>query len=122
MEIKPIRTEADYDKALKEIETLFDAKANTPEGDRLEVLSILVEEYENKHYSIPRPDPIDAIKYYMESRGLAHADLAAYIGNNVEVSEVLNKKRPLSIEMIRSLHLKLGILAETLIQPYALTS
>ncbi|HDN27793.1 MAG TPA: transcriptional regulator [Thioploca sp.] len=121
MEIKPIRTEADYEAALKEIEVLFDAKANTPEGDRLEVLSILVEEYENKHYSIPHPDPIEAIKYYMESRGLTRADLEPYIGSSVQIAEVLNKKCPLSIEMIRSLHAGFGMLAETLIQPYALT-
>ena len=75
MEIKLIRTEADYEAALKEIETLFEAKANTEEGERLEVLSILVDEYENKHYSIPHPDPIEAIKYYMESRGLTETDL-----------------------------------------------
>ncbi len=121
MEIKPIRTEADYEAALKEIEALFDAKANTPEGDRLEVLSILVEAYENKHYSIPHPDPIEAIKYHLESRGLTRADLEPYIGNSVQVAQVLNKKYPLSIEMIRSLHAGLGILAETLIQQYALT-
>jgi len=121
MEIKPIRTEADYEAALKEIEALFDAKANTPKGDRLEVLSILVEEYENKHYSIPHPDPIEAIKYYMESRGLTRADLEPYIGSNIQVAQVLNKKRPLSIEMIRSLHAGFGMLAETLIQSYALT-
>jgi HTH-type transcriptional regulator/antitoxin HigA len=120
MKIKPIRTEADYEAALKEIEALFEAKANTAEGDRLEVLALLVEEYEKKHYSIPQPDPISAIKYYMESRGLTNAELEPYIGNSVEVAEVLGKKRFLSIEMIRSLHAELGILAETLIQPYAL--
>ncbi|HEW98224.1 MAG: transcriptional regulator [Candidatus Parabeggiatoa sp. nov. 3] len=121
MEIKPIRVEADYEAALKEIEALFDARANTPEGDRLEVLSILVEAYENQHYSIPYPDPIEAIKYHLETRGLTRADLEPYIGNSVQVSDVLNKKHPLSIEMIRSLHAGLGILAETLIQQYALT-
>ncbi|MEN8221029.1 MAG: transcriptional regulator [Pseudomonadota bacterium] len=120
MKIKPIKTEADYEAALKEIEALFEAKANTAEGDRLEVLALLVEEYEKKHYSIPQPDPIEAIKYYMESRGLTNAELEPYIGNSVEVTEVLGKKRFLSIEMIRSLHAELGILAETLIQPYAL--
>jgi HTH-type transcriptional regulator/antitoxin HigA len=120
MEIKPLRTEAYYEAAFKEIEALFDAKANTPEGDRLEILSILVEEYENKHYSIPHPDPIEAIEYYMESRGLSRTDLEPYIGDRQKVTEVLNKKRPLSIEMIRSLHAGFGLLAETLIQPYAL--
>ncbi len=120
MEIKPIRTEADYEAALKKIEELFEANANTPEEDQLEILSILVEDYENKHYCIPRPDPIEAIKYYMESRGLTGTDLEPYIGESRKVTEVLNKKRPLSIEMIRSLHSGLGMLAETLIQPYAL--
>jgi HTH-type transcriptional regulator/antitoxin HigA len=118
MDIRLIKTEADYQAALEEIERLFDAAPDTPEGDRLEVLTTLVEAYEDKHYSIPLPDPIEAIKYYMESRGLSRRDLEPYIGNRGRVSEILNRKRPLSIEMIRRLHAGLGISAEVLIQPY----
>jgi len=118
MEIRPIKTEADYQAALEEIERLFDAAPDTPEGDRLEVLVTLVEAYEEKHYTIPLPDPIEAIQYYMESRGLTRRDLESYIGSRGRVSEILNRKRPLSIEMIRRLHAGLGIPAEVLIQPY----
>ncbi len=118
MEIKPIKTETDYQTALAEIEKLFDAAPDTPEGDRLEVLVTLVEAYEEKHHSIPRPDPIEAILYHMESRGLTRRDLQSYIGSRARVSEVLNRKRPLTMEMIRNLHKGLGIPAEVLIQPY----
>lgn len=118
MEIRPIKTEADYQAALEEIERLLDAAPDTPEGDRLEVLVTLVEAYEEKHYTIPLPDPIEAIQYYMESRGLTKRDLESYIGSRGRVSEILNRKRPLSIEMIRRLHAGLGIPAEVLIQPY----
>ncbi|MGA9348434.1 MAG: helix-turn-helix domain-containing protein [Anaerolineae bacterium] len=118
MDIRPIKTEADYQAVLEEIERLFDAAPDTPEGDRLEVLTTLVETYEEKHYPIPLPDPIEAIEYYMESRGLSRRDLEPYIGNRGRVSEILNRKRPLSIEMIRRLHAGLGISAEVLIQPY----
>ena len=118
MDIKPIKTEADYQAALEEIEKLFDAAPDTPEGDRLEVLVTLVEAYEEKHYSIPKPDPIEAIFYHMESRGLTRRDLQPYIGSRARVSEVLNRKRPLTMEMIRNLHKGLGIPAEVLIQPY----
>ena len=118
MDIRPIKTEADHQAALAEIERLFDAPPGTPEGDRLEVLTTLVEAYENKHYNLPLPDPIEAIRYYMESRGLSRRDLEPYIGNRARVSEVLNRKRPLSIDMIRRLHAGLGIPAEVLIQPY----
>ncbi len=118
MEIKPIKNEADYQAVLEEIERLFDAAPDTPEGDRLEVLTTLVEAYEEKHYNIPMPDPIDAILYYMESRGLSRRDLEPYIGSRARVSEVLNRKRPLTMEMIRNLHRGLGITAEVLIQPY----
>jgi HTH-type transcriptional regulator/antitoxin HigA len=118
MEIRPIKTEADYEAALEEIERLFDARPDTPEGDRLEVLVTLVEAYEEKHHAIPLPDPIEAIQYYMESRGLTRRDLEAYIGSRGRVSEILNRKRPLSIEMIQRLHAGLGIPAEVLIQPY----
>ncbi len=118
MEIRPIKTEADYQAALDEIESLFDAKLGTPEGDRLEVLTTLVEAYEDKHYSIPMPDPIAAIEYYMESRGLSRRDMEPYLGSRARVSEILNRRRPLSMEMIRRLHAGLGIPAEVLIQPY----
>jgi len=118
MDIKPIKTEADYQAVLEEIEKLFDAALDTPEGDRLEVLVTLVEAYEEKHYSIPMPDPIEAILYHMESRGLTRRDLQPYIGSRARVSEVLNRKRPLTMEMIRNLHSGLGIPAEVLIQPY----
>jgi HTH-type transcriptional regulator/antitoxin HigA len=118
MEIKPIKNEADYQASLKEIEQLFDAVPDTPEGDRLEVLSTLVEAYEEKHYSIPMPDPIEAILYHMESRGLSRRDLEPLIGSRARVSEVLNRRRPLTMDMIRNLHKGLGIPAEILIQPY----
>ena len=118
MEIRPIKNEVDYQAALKEIEILFDAAPDTPEGDRLEVLTTLVEAYEERHYSIPAPDPIEAILYHMESRGLKRRDLEPYIGTRARVSEVLNRKRPLTMEMIRNLHKGLGIPAEVLIQPY----
>jgi len=122
MDIHPIRTEAEYEAALAEIERLFDAAPNTPEGDRLEVLATLVEAYEEQHYGIPAPDPIEAIKYYMESRGLCRRDLEPYLGSRARVAEVLNRKRPLSLEMIRRLHTGLGIAADTLIQPYPIVA
>ncbi len=118
MEIKPIKNDADYQAALEEIERLFDAAPDTPEGDRLEVLTTLVEAYEEKHYRIPLPDPIEAIFYHMESRGLTRRDLEPHIGSRARVSEVLNRKRPLTMDMIRNLHNGLGIPAEVLIQPY----
>lgn len=119
MEIRPIRTEADYERALAEIERLFDAAPNTPESDRLDVLTTLVEAYEMHHYPIPEPDPVEAIKYYMESRGLSRADLEPYIGGRARVAEVLNRKRALSLNMIRRLYAGLGIPAEVLVKPYA---
>ncbi|HAD03872.1 MAG: DNA-binding protein [Desulfuromonadales bacterium GWD2_61_12] len=119
MEIKPIKNEADYQSALAEIERLFEAAPDTPDGDRLEILTTLVEAYEEKHFQIPLPDPIEAIFYHMESRGLSRRDLEPYIGSRARVSEVLNRKRPLTMEMIRNLRKGLGIPAEVLIQPYA---
>jgi len=118
MEIKPIKTDKDYNNALKEIELLFDAKPGTAEGDRLEVLATLVEAYEDEHYAIPAPDPIEAINYYMESRGLTRIDIEPYIGSRARVSEVLNRKRSLTLSMIQRLHTGLGIPAEILVQPY----
>jgi HTH-type transcriptional regulator / antitoxin HigA len=120
MEIRPIRTEADHEAALKEVECLFDASPNTPQGDRLEVLTTLIEAYEEKRYNIPLPDPVEAVVYTMESRGLSRRDLEPYIGSRARVSEVLSRKRPLSVDMIRKLHSGLGIPAEVLIQPYSL--
>jgi len=122
MDIHPIRTEADYEAALAEIEHLFDGRSQYTEGDRLEVLATLVEAYEEQHYSIPAPDPIEAITYHMESRGLCRRDLEPYLGSRARVAEVLNRKRPLSLEMIRRLHTGLGIGAEILIQSYPMAA
>lgn len=118
MEIRPIKTEADYQSALREIERLFGAEPDTLEGDRLEVLATLVEAYEDEHYAIPAPDPVEAINYFMESRGLTRADLEAYIGSRARVSEVLNRKRPLTLSMIQRLNAALGIPADILVKPY----
>ena len=122
MDIKPIKTEKDYIAALKEIEGLFDAEPGTPDGDRLEILSTLVESYEDEHYDIPAPDPIEAITYFMESRGLTRVDLEPYIGSRARVSEILNRKRPLTLSMIQRLHTGLGIPAEVLVKPYKITT
>jgi len=118
MDVRPIRTEADYQAVLGEIERLFDVAPNTAEGDLLEVLVTLVEVYEAQHYSIPAPDPVEAIKYHMESRGLSRGDLEPYLGSRARVAEVLNRRRPLSLGMIRRLHVGLGIPADILVQPY----
>ncbi len=118
MDIRPIKTEEDYQAALTEIEQLFDAFPGTPEGDRLEVLMTLVEAYDDEHYSIPAPDPIEAINYYMESRGLSRQDLEPIMGSRARVSEVLNRKRPLTLNMIRNLSSELGISADVLIASY----
>lgn len=120
MEIKPIKSESDYEAALQEIERLFESEPGTAEGDRLEVLVTLVEAYEDEHYAIPAPDPIEAILYFMESRGLERADLEAYIGSRARVSEILNRKRPLTLAMIQRLNAGLGIPADVLIQSYPL--
>ena len=116
-EIKPIRTEADHEVALAEMERLWGAPAGTPEGDRLDVLATLVDAYESERYPMDRPDPIEAIKFRMEQQGLSRRDLEALIGTRTRVAEVLNRRRNLSINMIRRLHEKLGILAEILIRP-----
>lgn len=116
--IRPIKTKRDYQAALKEIERLFEAKPNTPDGDRLDVLTTLVEAYEAQHEPIPQPDPIEAIYYYMESRGLARRDLEPYLGSRARVAEILNRRRPLTLEMIRRLHIGLGLDPRILIQPY----
>lgn len=121
MDIRPIKTEADYQAVLAEIEQLFDAQPDTPKGDRLDVLTTLVEAYEDDREPIAAPDAIEAIKYYLDSRGLTRRDLEPYIGSRARVSEVLNRKRGLTLEMIRRLHTGLGIPAEVLIKPYSIT-
>ena len=116
MDIAPIKTKRDYQRTLKEIESLMTAKRNTPEGDRLDVLVTLVEAWEAKHYPIDLPDPVAAILYHMEQNELAPKDLVPYIGSRNRVYEVLNHKRPLSLKMIWRLHQGLGIPAESLIK------
>lgn len=120
MDIKPIKTNADYRAALKEIETLMMAKLNSPEGEKLDVLVILVEAYERKHYPLDLPDPVEAIKFEMEQKGLTVKDLEPMIGKSNRVYEILNHKRSLTLKMIWRLHEQLGIPAESLIkQPNA---
>lgn len=118
MEIKPIKTDKDYNQALKRLETIFDAKKGSPEGDELEVLGILVDQYENDHFPIELPDPIEAIKFRMEQMGYNQTDLANIVGLKSRASEILNKKRKLSLEMIRQLHDRLNIPTDVLIQIY----
>lgn len=116
-EVKPIRTEADYESALAEIEKLWGAKSGTPKGDRLDVLATLTDAYEAERFPMDPPDPIDAIKFRMEQQGLTRRDLEEIIGTRTRIAEVLNRKRALSIGMIRRLHKTLGISAEVLIRP-----
>ena len=120
MEIKPIKTENDYLNALHEIEKLIDAKKDTPEGDRLDIIVTLVEAYEENNYQILPPDPVEAIIHQMESQGLSRKDLEPLIGSRARVSEILNRKRSLSLNMIRKLQKGLGISAEILVKPYPL--
>jgi HTH-type transcriptional regulator/antitoxin HigA len=117
MEIKPIRTEADYRIALQEIDNLFDVAPNTPEEDLLEVLTILVEAYEADHYPILPSDPIEAILHVMDTYQLDNSDLEPYIGSSEQVADVLSRKIPLTLPMVRELHKGLNIPAEILIQP-----
>ncbi len=116
-DIKPIRTKRDYEATLREIERLWGAKLGTPDGDRLDVLATLIDAYEAEHYPMDPPDPIEAIKFRMEQRGLTRRDLEEIIGTRTRIAEVLNRKRGLSIAMIRRLHERLGISAEVLIRP-----
>lgn len=116
MNIRPIKNEADYEVALAEIERLFDVEAGTPESDQLEVLATLVEAYEDRHYNLPPPDPIDALEYYIDSRGLSYKDLEPYIDTTESVFEILNRKRPLTLDMIRRLAKGTGIPTSILIQ------
>ena len=116
-DIKPIRNEADYDAALGEVAALWGAKGGTPRGDRLDVLATLIAAYEAEHHPMDSPDPIEAIKFRMEQQGMTRKDLEAIIGTRTRIAEVLNRKRGLSIGMIRRLHDQWGISAEVLIQP-----
>lgn len=120
MNIKPIKTKADYEKALLRMEKIFDAKPNTPAGDEAEVLSLLIENYENEHYAIDAPDPIEAIKIRMEEMNIRQADLVDIMGTKSRVSEVLNKRRKLTVDMIRNLAEKLKVSANVLVQDYSL--
>lgn len=117
MEIKPIKTKTAHRAALKEIESLMTARANTPEGDRLDVLVTLVEAYERKHFPMDLPDPVEAIKFRMEQMALKPKDLVPMIGGLNRVYEILNRKRPLTLRMVWRLHKELGIPAESLIRP-----
>ena len=116
-EVRPICTKRDYEAALKEVERLWGAKLGTRDGDRLDVLATLLDAYEVEHYPMDPPDPIEAIKFRMEQRGLTRRDLEAIIGTRTRIAEVLNRRRGLSIAMIRRLHERLGISAEVLIRP-----
>lgn len=118
MEIKPIKSEQDYNQAIKRLEVIFDAKPDSPEGDELEVLGILVDQFENDHFPIGLPDPIEAIKFRMDQMGYNQTDLANIFGMKSRASEILNRKRKLSLEMIRRLHEKLHIPTDVLIQAY----
>jgi HTH-type transcriptional regulator/antitoxin HigA len=115
MEIKPIKTEKDYNMSIKSIEKLWGAKRDTPEGDELDLLCTLVESYEMKHYPIAPPDPIDAIKFRMEQMGMTKADMVKYLGSQSRVSEILNGKRRLTLKMVKSLYKGLKIPAEILL-------
>jgi len=118
MEIKLIRNEADYEKALERLEVIFDAKRGTEEGDELEILSILIDNYESQNFPIEMPDPISAINFRMEQLGLKQKDLVKTIGFKSRVSEIMNKKRKLTLDMIRKLNTDLKIPTEVLIQDY----
>jgi HTH-type transcriptional regulator / antitoxin HigA len=113
--IKPIKTQRDYQRTLKEIDKLMDAKPNTPDGDRLDLLATLVSAWEERHFPIDPPDPVSAILFVMEQRGLSRRDLEPFIGSRARVAEILGRKRPLTLPMIRRLHAGLGIPADVLI-------
>ena len=118
MTIKPIKTKKDYQAAMRRLDSIFDAQPGTAEGDELEVLGILIEKYEQEHYPIGYPDPIEAIKFRMEQMGYSQSDLAKVVGLKSRASEILNRKRKLTLDMIRQLHHALGIPTEVLIQSY----
>jgi HTH-type transcriptional regulator/antitoxin HigA len=118
MNLKPIKTKTDYQQALDRLEIIFDAKKGTAEGDELEILAILIDQYENEHFPMDLPDPIEAIKFRMEQLGYTQTDLAKVVGLKSRASEILSKKRKLSLDMIRQLHEKLNIPTDVLIQSY----
>jgi HTH-type transcriptional regulator/antitoxin HigA len=118
MKIRAIKTEEDYNKALKRLEIIFDAPANTIDGDEADILGILIEKYEDEHYPIGAPDPIEAIKFRMEQMGMDYKDLAKVIGYKSRVSEIFTRKRKLNLRMIRKLHDKMNIPYESLITDY----
>ena len=116
--IKLIKTEREYSQAMSRLEKIFDAKKSTPEGDELEVLGILIEKYEDEHFPVGFPDPVEAIKFRMEQLGYNQTDLAKIIGLKSRTSEILNRKRKLTLDMVRLLHEKLNIPTDVLIQAY----
>src|ERR1041385_865063 len=116
MDIAPVKSQRDYRRVLKEIEGLMNARRNTPQGDRLDVLVTLVEAWERKHYPLDLPDPVEAIKYHMEQNGLQPRDLVPFIGSRNRVHEILNRRRELTLNMIRKLHEGLRVPAESLIK------
>jgi len=116
-ELKPIRSKVDYKNALAEVERLWGSKSGTPKGDRLDVLATLIDVYETRYFPMDPPDPIEAIQFRMEQQGLSRKDLEPLIGTRARVAEVMNRRRSLSIDMIRRLHEQLGISAEILIRP-----
>lgn len=121
MNIKPIKTEKDYDEALQRLDVLFDSPAGYPESDEADILALLVEDYEKVHYQIDVPDPVEAIKIRMEQMNLKQSDLINEFGSKSRVSEVLNRKRKLSVEMIRRLSVKLNLPVKVLIKDYNLS-
>jgi len=116
MRIKPIKSEHDYRRTMKQINRLMDARPGTPQGDELDVLTTLAQAWEEKHHVIDAPDPVEAIRFAMEQRGLTRRDLEPLIGSRARVAEVLNRRRRLTLAMIRRLHEKLGIPAESLLR------
>lgn len=118
MKLRPIKTEKDYESALKRLDKIFDAIPGTKEGDELEVLALIIEDYENKNYAIDSPDPIEAIKFRMEQMNMNQSDLADIIGHKSRASEILNKKRKLSLKMIRKLSSQLNISTDILVKEY----
>ena len=122
MDIKPIKTRADYEAALEEIDQLWGADPDSPQGDKLHVLITLIEAYEEQHHAVLPPDPVEAILHRLDSQGLSRRDLEPYLGSRAQVSEILNRKRAVSLAMIRRLQDGLGVSAEILVQQYALRS